>query len=101
MILEVTGVSTDNKGAELMLQASLEHYAPVAGIELAVTPEFGPQSARARYGLRSKMVPPESLDSRSARVWAALTQQVVRHRRGAVDESSIAGVIDASGFAFG
>ncbi|MFO1096459.1 MAG: hypothetical protein U0992_24600 [Planctomycetaceae bacterium] len=100
MFLEVTGVSTANKGAELMLQAILEHYAPAADVHFAVLEQFGSQRDRARYGLRTKLTPPESVSSRRARVVAALRAQFVRPGRGLVAESEIAAVVDASGFAF-
>jgi colanic acid/amylovoran biosynthesis protein len=99
MFIEVTGVSTRNKGAELMLIAVQEHYLPCApAVRLAVDHTFGEYSERARYGLWTRPVA-------SKLGWSAWTTQLmprpVRNACGLVLEKDIDVVIDAAGFAFG
>jgi len=98
MIIEIAGVSTENKGAELMLQAILEHYAGAEGVEFAVTRFFGSYPERARYGLRTKL---DSFRFGRSRLAAALMPASFRRTFGLASETDIAAVIDASGFAFG
>lgn len=98
MIIEIAGVSTANKGAELMLRAILEHYAGADGVEFAVTRYFGAWPERARYGLRTKL---DTFRFGRSRIAAALMPASFRQSLGLVNEADIAAVIDASGFAFG
>ncbi len=99
MILEVSGTSTNNKGAELMLVGIREHYAPDhADIRLAVEPWFGCFEDRAHYGLRTKLA--RTKFGRSAlAMW--LMPQSFRTAYGLVAEQDVHAVLDASGFAFG
>lgn len=96
VILEVTGTSTANKGAELMLEAIRRRLGP-AGVELAVTPWFGDYRDRARYGLRTKL---EAGGWGRSRLAMALMPRAMRGPYGLAAESDIAAVLDASGFAF-
>lgn len=99
MIIEVRGTSTRNRGAELMLRAITEHYAPLDGnVRFVVDPSFGSFDDRARYGLRSKL--------RSHRLGRSalairLLPAAFCNAYGLVRESSVDVVLDASGFAFG
>lgn len=98
MTIEITGVNTHNKGAELMLLAILQHFQQWPHISLAVEPWFGSYNDRAKYGLRQKVDVP-----RFGRSWLATELMPVTFRRAyglAVDED-IHGILDASGFAFG
>jgi Polysaccharide pyruvyl transferase len=99
MIIEVAGVSTRNKGAELMLIAIADHYAAAGGmIELAVDPWFGTYRERAGYGLRTKLVPTKLGRSSLA---MRLMPAPFRLSYGLAAECDISAVLDASGFAFG
>jgi colanic acid/amylovoran biosynthesis protein len=100
MILEVYGTSVFNKGAELMQMAVAEHFATLdPAIQLAVGPLFGPYAARARHGLLYKVV----FRGRPgrARLGYTLLPRAFRRACGLVDESEVAAVVDASGFAIG
>jgi colanic acid/amylovoran biosynthesis protein len=104
MIVEVAGVSTRNKGAELMLIAIAEHFASRAGeIQLAVDVDFGSYDDRARYGLRTVMHRVPYRKRAFLRValshWLMPPQLQVAY--GLVAERNIDVVLDASGFAFG
>lgn len=101
MFLEVSGVSTANKGAELMLAAIVEHYAGAPNIRLAVDRQFGTLRERAKYGVITKLDVPESFGSRRRRLKAAVMQRCLRGFGSWTTERDISGVIDASGFAFG
>lgn len=99
MIVEVTGVSTRNKGAELMLLAIGQHYAQCDGdVVLAVAPWFGTYEDRIRYGLRTKLVASKFGRSSLAVRWLSAN---FRRAYGLVTEQDIDAVLDASGFAFG
>lgn len=99
MIFEVTGVSTRNKGAELMLLAIQQHYRHAhRDVALAVDPWFGTWDDRIRYGLRSKLV---AHRFGRASLAAMLMTPSFRNAYGLVTEEDIDAVIDASGFAFG
>lgn len=98
MIVEIAGVSTANKGAELMLRAILDHYAGVEEVEFAVTRYFGCWSERARYGLRTKL---DAFRFGRSRIAASLMPASFRSSLGLASETDMAAVVDASGFAFG
>lgn len=99
MFIEVTGVSTRNKGAELMLIAVQEHYRSCApAVRLAVGHTFGEYAERARYGLWTRPIATKL-------GWSAfsipLIPRPVRNACGLVSEKDIGVVLDAAGFAFG
>lgn len=98
MIIEVTGVSTRNKGAELLLVAIREHFLKTnPSVQLAVTPAFGSYDERVQYGLRH-VVRIEKLGR--ARLGTALLPGMFTRQLGMVREGDIDAVLDASGFAF-
>lgn len=102
MLIEVVGVSTENKGAELMLIAIAQHLRGVKpNIELAVSQNFGRYEDRAKYQLRTKL--PQSKKAKIGRSWLSskLMPESFRRAYGLVDDSDVTAVIDASGFAFG
>jgi colanic acid/amylovoran biosynthesis protein len=99
MLIEVTGVFTNNKGAELMLAAVQEHFAQLGPrVQLAVAPQFGSFDERAKYGLRTKL--PVGRVGRSL-LAAWLMPASFRSSYGLASERDIDMVLDASGFAFG
>ena len=52
MLIEITGTSVRNKGAELMFIAILEHFQSLgAVIDIAVDFSFGSYLDRAKYGI--------------------------------------------------
>lgn len=98
MIVEVTGTSTRNKGAELMLVAIREHFAGSSDVELAVDQFFGSYAERAKYGLRQKVTLNGWGRSRAA---VALMPQEFRREFGIVHDDDVEALLDAAGFAFG
>ena len=98
MIIQIAGVGTENKGAELMFIAIKQHLAERdAKILLACDPGFGSYSERASYGLYSKLS-----TSRIGRSWLAVKLMPASFRLayGLAGDRDIAAVFDASGFAF-
>ena len=98
MLIEVTGVNTWNKGAELMLVAVRERLAQHAGLRLAVDPWFGTYAERARYGLWLRADIRKMGRSKAA---LALMPPSFRRQVGLVHGDELDAVLDASGFAFG
>lgn len=98
MVIEVTGVNTWNKGAELMLVAIEERFRQYhPEVQLAVEPWFGSYAERARYRLLLQSEP------RFSRAGLALWLMPPSFRRslGVVRPSEVDAILDASGFAFG
>ena len=99
MIIEVTGASTRNKGAELMLATVRDHYGvPDSDVTLAVTPWFGSVADRLRYNLATK------LDWKRwgrTRLAMSLTPASFRKSLGVYEDADLDAVLDISGFAFG
>lgn len=104
MMIEVTGVSTRNKGAELMLIAIQQHYAAApfgtlkARPTLVVDRWFGSYEERAQYGLSTKL---GSFKAGRSALAAKLMPASFRRAHGLVNEADVDAVLDASGFAFG
>jgi len=98
MIVEVTGTSTRNKGAEMMLLAIREHFADHSDVRLAVNQFFGSYADRSKYGLLQKV----ALNG-WGRSKLAVNLMPVEFRRsfGLVREDDVDILLDASGFAFG
>jgi colanic acid/amylovoran biosynthesis protein len=99
MIIEVTGTSVRNKGAELMLVAAREALGQVLpGTQIAVSPFFGSYADKVHHGLLQKIEL-----RRCSRTWTGvkLLPRGFRKSFGLVVESDIDAVLDASGFAFG
>lgn len=98
MTVEVTGTSTRNKGAELMLVAIREHFSDRPDVQLAVNQFFGSYPERAQYGLWQKVALNGWGRSRLA---VALMPREFRRGFGIVREDDVSVLLDASGFAFG
>ena len=99
MIIEVTGASTRNKGAELMLATVRDHYGvPDSDVTLAVTPWFGSVADRLRYNLATKL---DWSRWGRTRIGMSLTPPDFRKSLGAYEDADLDAVLDISGFAFG
>jgi colanic acid/amylovoran biosynthesis protein len=99
MIVEITGVNTRNKGAELMLAAIQDRFARHhPEVQLAVDQWFGSYADRARYGLLQKMSVRRPGRSKMA---VGLMPASFRRTFGLVADRDVDAVLDASGFAFG
>lgn len=99
MTIDVTGVNTWNKGAELMLVAIEDHmsrYHP--RVQLAAEPWFGTYAERARYGL---LLQPQLPRWSRAGLALSLMPSSFRKALGVVLPAEVDAVLDASGFAFG
>ena len=98
MIVEIAGVSSRNKGAELMLLAVMQHYAnSQPELQYAVEPNYGPFEDRAARSLRTLLINRRWGRSTLA---AKLMPAGLRRTCGIATLSDIGAVIDASGFAF-
>lgn len=99
MTIEVTGVNTWNKGAELMLVAIRERFlAQRPDTRLVVDPWFGSYAERASHGLWLRPVVRKPGRSKLA---LGLMPASFRRAAGLVTYDEIQAVLDASGFAFG
>lgn len=99
MIIEITGTSTRNKGAELMLVAIRQQFEDMdPSIKLAVDGSFGRYEDRARYGLLQKT---EIRRKGRSRLALGLMPASFRKMVGIVRDKETDAVLDASGFAFG
>lgn len=99
MTIDVTGVNTWNKGAELMLVAIEQHIRQHhPSLLLAVEPWFGPFADRARYGL---LLQPELHRFSRAKLALSLMPPSLRRALGVVMPAEVDAILDASGFAFG
>ncbi len=99
MIIEVTGASTRNKGAELMLAAVREHYGvPDSDVTLAVTPWFGSSTDRLRYNLATKL---DWNRWGRTRLAMSLAPEAFRRSLGVYENADLDAALDISGFAFG
>jgi colanic acid/amylovoran biosynthesis protein len=100
MIVEVRGVNTRNKGAELMLRTV---EAKLRGKhELAVDPRAGDYLERARLGLLQKVGHPFVKDPVVTRALGLLPRKgrSELRRYGLVTDADIGAVLDGSGFAY-
>lgn len=99
MIVQVTGASTRNKGAELMLAAVRDHFrVPDSDVTLAVTPWFGSVRDRLKYNLAQKL---EWNRWGRTRLGMRMTSGAFRRSLGMYEDADLDAVIDISGFAFG
>ena len=99
MIIEITGASTWNKGAELMLVAIKNRFTQVyPDIKLAVNLAFGNYSERTQYGLWLK---PDIQRIGRSRISLALMPLSLKKEIGIIDSHMIDAILDTSGFAFG
>lgn len=99
MTIEVTGVNTWNKGAELMLVAVREHVRRLRPeARLVVDPWFGTYAERARHGLWLR---PAFRRPGRSRLAFGLMPPSFRRLAGLVAPGEVDVLLDASGFAFG
>ena len=99
MKLYVESINANNKGAELMLRAIVEHYEAAEPRPILVAdPGYGTFERRARLGLRTKL--PESLRPGKTSVALALLSQGFRDSYGMVDPAEIDVWLNAAGFKF-
>jgi polysaccharide pyruvyl transferase WcaK-like protein len=99
MIVEVTGTSVRNKGAELMLLAIQQQLAQLQpDIQLAVSSAFGGYEDKTKYGLLQKV---DIRRRGRSRLGFQLLPEGFCRAYGLVDERDTRAVLDASGFAFG
>jgi colanic acid/amylovoran biosynthesis protein len=101
MIIDVRGVNTRNKGAELMLRAIASELGEQH--DLAVEPRAGSFEDRLELGLRLKVGHPrvrEEWFSRAHAILPARARQTLRSRYGLIFERDVDAVVDASGFAY-
>lgn len=98
MIIEVTGTSTRNKGAELMLVAIREYFLDRPDVQLAVDQFFGTYEERAQYQLLQKV----NLNGWGrSRLAVSLMPREFQNAFGLVRDEDVDVLLDASGFAFG
>jgi len=96
MTIDIRGTNTINKGAQLMLEATVERLSP--HFTLSAPPIGADYAVRAKLGLYQTMhdfKAPVALTK-----VGNLTPGFVRRRFGIVRDSDITGVVDASGFAY-
>lgn len=99
MIIEVTGVNTWNKGAELMLFAIKDRFANLyPDVKLVVDTWFGNYEERAQYGLWLK---PDIQRLGRSKMALSMMPPSFKQDLGIIDPGDIDAVLDASGFAFG
>ncbi len=98
-MIELRGLGTHNKGAELMLQTILEQFRQARpGHEFVVSQFFGTYYDRAHYNLLTML--PEGRFGRSTLVkW--LMSPAFRRTYGLVKPEEVTAVLDGSGFAYG
>lgn len=98
MIIEITGTSVRNKGAELMLQTVSERLKDANKVRLVVGRNFGSFSQRAQYGLELKL---EIEKWGRSKIAHSLMPDSFRAMCGIVADEEVDAVVDAAGFAFG
>ncbi len=99
MFIEVSGTSTWNKGAELMMVAIREHFKDHhPNVRLAVDAGFGKYEDRAKYGLWYN---PRIKKFGRSLISLKLSPRSFMRTMGIINEREIYALLDASGFAFG
>ncbi|MBX3011181.1 MAG: polysaccharide pyruvyl transferase family protein [Caldilineaceae bacterium] len=101
MIIEIRGTGCQNKGAQLMAYAILQHYRQATALnppQVAVTPRFGSYEIRAQLGLYTKLDAP-NLGRTKILQW--MMSAKARKQYGFVTAAEVDVILDASGFAFG
>lgn len=94
MIIDVRGVNTVNKGAQLMLQAICARLGDQ--FELSVPPLMTDYAVRSRLGLRQSLADP--MVPRMTATLGNAVPRVAKKGLGLTSDRDIGGVIDASGF---
>ncbi|MDJ1114461.1 polysaccharide pyruvyl transferase family protein [Microbacterium dauci] len=96
LIIDVRGTQSGNKGAQLMLEAVAERYGSL--FTLTAQTHLTDYDVRSRLGLRQTLHLYRA--PRLSPVVSDLLPARVRRPYGLVSDSEIAGVLDASGFAY-
>jgi Polysaccharide pyruvyl transferase len=96
VIVDIRGTNTQNKGAQLMLQAICARIGDQ--FELSVPPQMTDRAVRAKLGLRQTLCDPD------APRWTSTVGNAVpariRSTFGLTSDHDIDGILDASGFRF-
>ena len=98
MTIEITGVGTANKGAELMLLAIIQHFDRYEEIKLVVDRWFGTYEDRSKYGLLYKE---DVVEWGRARLAMSIMPSGMKRVLGIISDQEVDVLLDASGFAFG
>ncbi|KUI29560.1 hypothetical protein AU196_04350 [Mycobacterium sp. IS-1742] len=94
MIVDVRGVNTVNKGAQLMLQAICARLGD--RFQLSVPPLMTDYAVRSRLGLRQTLADP--MVPRMTATLGNVVPRVAKKGLGLTSDREIGGVLDASGF---
>lgn len=101
-VFELQGVNFENKGAELMLLASLEHLTTKRNIDLAIPFRIGNFAQRRAAGARHLISLHRPAQIMNGTLAAAMTilPGAVKRATAAYGENDMSGLIDASGFRY-
>ncbi len=100
MIIEHYNGSFNNKGAQLMLWAVIQHLRTVfPDVKIVAEPQIGTYAQRASYGLYQKMH--ESRYGRTGWMIDLLMHNGYREKFGLIADREIDAVLDSSGFLYG
>ncbi|MDE1173265.1 MAG: polysaccharide pyruvyl transferase family protein [Parvibaculaceae bacterium] len=101
-VFELQGVNFENKGAELMLRATQEHFASVPNLKLALPFRIGSPAQRNSAGLLHLLAlhrePPLLNTVIDTASW--FVPGAIRRRLGVCRPAEMSGLIDASGFLY-
>src|SRR5690554_6047921 len=95
LTIDVRGTQTGNKGAQLMLEATVDR---LSEFELSAPPVWSDYGVRSRLGLRQTLH--DYRFPRTAQKLGNLAPRVMCERYGLVRDRDITGVVDASGYAY-
>ncbi|ROQ06266.1 colanic acid/amylovoran biosynthesis protein [Rathayibacter sp. PhB93] len=96
MTIDIRGVNTHNKGAQLMMIAIAERIGD--GFDLSVSPNGSEYDIRARLGMKQTLLLNQARGA--AAPLSDLVPRGVRRAFGLVSDSDLTGVLDAAGFAY-
>lgn len=96
MTIDLRGVNTHNKGAELMMYAVAERLEGI--VPVAVSPNGSAYDVRARLGMRQTLLMNQAPLASS--IVGSLLPGKLRDAFGVVSEGDVKGVLDAAGFAY-
>ncbi|WP_079710652.1 polysaccharide pyruvyl transferase family protein [Paraliobacillus ryukyuensis] len=99
MRIELRGLNTTNKGAELMLHSIIQYLSNKKDLSFVVDHTTGTYLERAKLGLHQKLYLPK-LGVRGNAISGKLIPQKLRKRYGLIPIDEIDVIIDASGFAY-
>ncbi|MCJ1694915.1 polysaccharide pyruvyl transferase family protein [Rathayibacter caricis] len=96
MTIDIRGVNTHNKGAQLMMIAIAERIGDQ--FELAVSPNGSEYDVRARLGMRQTLLLNQARGASAP--LSNLVPRGVKRAFGLASDSDLTGVLDAAGFAY-